>query len=74
MAQFSTFSSSQIEQQATTDLSLYNCYSCMVVATSRVYESSCGHLGIIVRNIHWIKVMQVLNCCSIEIILTVVVN
>ena len=45
-----------------------------VVATSQVYESSCGHLGIIVQNINWVKVVEVLICFSIEIFLSVVVT
>ena len=46
-SQFSSvqFSSAQFEEQTTTGLSLSLSMTTMVVATSRVYESSCGHLG-----------------------------
>ena len=45
-----------------------------VVATSPVYESLCGHLGIIIQNIYRVKVVQVLIRCSIEILSPVVVS
>ena len=51
IVQFSSvqFSSAQFEGQATTGLSLYDCYSLCHIVTLQVL---CGHLGIIVRNIH----------------------
>ena len=52
---------STVEQQGTTGLSLYNCFGCCHIASLRVF------MWISVRNIHWIKVMQVLIYCTTEI-------
>ena len=45
-------------------VSLYNFYGHCHIVSRWVFVWS---LGIIVRNIHWIKVVQVLNHCSVEI-------